>query len=411
LYLQAGEIARNAIPGRQRSRDVIAEQVRLLDEAVARDPAFVSALCMLAQVHLRAYWFNFDHTPARLDLARKATDAAARLKPDAGEVHLTRAVFHYWAYRDYEPALAELALARRSLPNAPEVPFYIAAIERRQGRWEQSIRLFEEAVQLDPRDASLLVDLSYNYSALRRYDEARRVRDIIITWQPQNFEFRILRANADWDEKGDLTPLETLASSDMGSTADSNVVADLRLRVSLLQRDYPAAEKALAEYRLPEFVAAGWITPREYNEGLVARGLGDADRATAAFLRARERAAATVSARPDDGKALIVLASVDAALGRKEDAVREGQRAVELLSVARDAFDGSRMLGRLATVYADAGQLEEALGVLENAVSLPNGPTYGELKLSAAFDPLRQEPRFEKLVALLAPKDRSPAAR
>jgi TolB-like protein len=406
LYLRAREIARNAVPGRQSSRDAIAEQVRLLDEAVARDPTFVSALCMLAQVHLRAYWFNFDNTPARLDLARKPLEAAARVKPDAGEVHLTRAVFHYWAHRDYDPALAELALARRSLPNAPEVPYFAAAIERRQGRWEQSIKSFEEAIQLDPRDPSLLVELSLTHSALRRYDEVRRLRDIIITWQPQNFEYRILRAETDREETGDLTLLQTVASSAAARTADPNVVADLRLSVALFARDYPAAEKALAEYRLPDFVARGVITPREYYEGLVARGLGDEERAAAAFRRARERAAAAVSARPDDARALIALASIDAALGRKEDAVREGERAVELLSVARDTYEGPRLLGRLAGLYAEVREPERGLDVLEKAVTLPGGPTYGDLKLSAAFDPLRDDPRFQKILASLAPKER-----
>ncbi|CAN5782891.1 hypothetical protein BH20VER1_BH20VER1_05170 [soil metagenome] len=405
LYLRAREIARNERPGAQSSRDAIAEQIRLLDEAVARDPAFVSALCMLAQLHLRAYWFNFDNTPARRELARKAIDAAARLKPDAGEVHLARGIFHYWAHWDYEPALAELALARRSLPNAAEVMLFAAAIERRQGRWEQSIRSFEEAIRLDPRNASLLVELSYNYIALRRYDEARRVRDIIITWQPHNFEFRIFRADTDRDEKGDITLLEALASSEAARTADPNLVADLRMRIAFDRRDYPAAEKALAEYRLADFVGFGFITPRDYYEGLIARGLGDAGRSTAAFLRARERAAATVSARPDEGRALIVLATIEAALGRKEDAAREGQRAVELLSVTRDANLGPWMLRWLAGVHAELSNREEALDLLEKAVALPNGSTYGDLRLWVSFDPLRDHPRFEKILASQAPKE------
>ena len=152
LYLRARESFRAAIPG---DSDAIQKQVTLLDEAVARDPAFVPALCLLSQIHLQAYWFNLDHTPARLERASKALEAAARLQPDAGEVHLSRAVFHYWGSRNYVPALAELALASRSLPNDADVLYLMGLIERRQGRWEEAIGTMERAFVLDPRNASL----------------------------------------------------------------------------------------------------------------------------------------------------------------------------------------------------------------------------------------------------------------
>jgi Predicted integral membrane protein len=395
LYLRARESFRAAVPG---DGDAIQKQVALLDEAVARDPAFVPALCLLSQTHLQAYWFNLDHTPARLERASKALEAAARLQPDAGEVHLSRAVFHYWGSRNYVPALAELALASRSLPNDADVLYLMGLIERRQGRWEQSIGTMERAFVLDPRNASLLLELAFHYGALKRYKDAKRVLE-----NAEDLDLQILRGEIDFAENADLTRLQNVLSS-APATADQNRLANKRGSVALLERDYPVAADALSTYRLPDFSSTGFVTPRDYVEGVIARGLGDAPKAEAAFLRARERAAAAVTARPSDAKALMVLAGIDAKLGHKEVAIREGERAVELLPVASDALDGPVMLVRLAAVYAEVRETDRALDVLQQAVSLPNGPSYGDLKLGEDFDPLRKEPRFEQIVAALAPK-------
>ncbi|MFN2507846.1 MAG: hypothetical protein ABR589_03640, partial [Chthoniobacterales bacterium] len=410
LYLRAKELRRNEFPGMLRDREALDEQTPLLREAIARDPGFVSALCMLAEVHLRAYWYNFDHTPARLELARKCIDTAAGLKPDAGEVHRARARFHYWGYRDYDRALAELALARRSLPNDADLFFLSASIERRQGRWAESNRSFEQAARLDPRNLLLLQEYSSNHTALRNYDEARRVLDSVIRLQPDRLDFRVARADVELDATGDVSPLADVASRIDVTEGDVNSLAQVRMRVALLQRDYQAAERALAEYRLPDFVRAGFITPREYYEGIIARRLGDMPRANAAFLRARDRAAEAARARPDDAKALIVLGAIDAGLGRKEDAVVESERAIDMLPVAKDAFDATSMLARLARIYAELGETTRAIDALERAVLLPGWLHYGDLQLDDSFDRLRGEERFQRLVAMLAAKA-APSAR
>jgi serine/threonine-protein kinase len=142
----------------------------------------------------------------------------------------------------------------------------------------------------------------------------------------------------------------------------------------------------------------------EWSQAIAARGVGDESRAKVAFLAARDRAAAAVSERPEDGKALIVLAQIDAALGRKEDALREGARAVELLPVAKDALVGDALLSRLAGIYAQVGETTRAFELLEKVSQIPYGITYGSLKLDEIWDPLRGDPRFEKIVASLAPK-------
>jgi TolB-like protein/Flp pilus assembly protein TadD len=402
LYLRAKEIAQSSTTF---LRQPLQEEIRLLDQAVARDPAFVPALCLLARAHLQIYWFNFDHTEARLDQAKKAIDAAARLQPDAGEVHLARAVFYYWGSRDYAPALAELSLARRSLPNDAEIPFFTGLIERRQGQLEDATRHLEEALNLDPQNAQTIAELSTTYGVCRRYSDSARVLDAGLRWKPNDFGFQLYRAGVDRDRSADLRRWEEMLSGDAARAADADTVAANRMLVALEQRNFREAEKALAACNQTDINNPVGNFPREMYAGVVARGLGDPAKAHTSFLAARERASLAATRQAGDAKALIILALIDAYLGRKEDAVREGEHAAEMLPVTKDALDGTAILVYLASIYAQVGPLGRALDLLDQGAHLPNGPSYGELKLGLDWDPLRADPRFEKIVASLAPKD------
>jgi TolB-like protein/cytochrome c-type biogenesis protein CcmH/NrfG len=400
LYLRAKEIER---AGRS-TRESLTQQIALLDQAVAQDPAFVPALCLLARGHLELFWSNYDHTPARLELGKTALDRAARLQPDTGEVHLTRGILHYWGARDYSRALEELAIARRALPNNADIVYFSGAIARRQGRWEESTRFLEAAVALDPRNATTLIELATtNYVALRRYDDAARVCDGVLVWK-RDFASEMSRARVDRLARGDWRRMETVLAGPAAKALSPEQLAVSRLDLAFLQRDYQAAEQALSATKAADFPGAGYVTPREWYAALIAEGLGEREKAQAAFTAARERAAANVAKRPDDGKALMILAEIDARLDRKEDALRQAQRAIELLPVSEDALDGLRILSRFAGVVARAGDASRALEILEDVVAKPSGPHYGELKLDERWDPLRKEPRFEKLLLSLVPK-------
>ncbi len=403
LYLRAREIGRSSALEATEG-EWIQKQVTLLEGAVTRDPAFVPALCHLAFAHLEAYWWNHDHTPKRLELARTAIEAAARLQPDAGEVHRARAQFYYWGHRDYAPALAELALARRSLPNDADVLVFLGAVARRKGQWEQSIRTTEDAVVLDPRNPRIAGELARAYHALRRYAEERRILKNSLTWKPEEFSFHVDQASIDLSANADPRALRNVAFGEVAKKAEPDEAADVQLSVALAERDYHAAEQALSAYHQPHFSSEGFFTPREYQDGRIARGLGDTNRAKAAFSVARNRAAEAVNARPQDAKAVMVLALIDAALGRKDEAAREGERAVDLLPVTSDAVDGATLVGRLATVYAEMGDTDRAVAHLEKAVALPHSLHYGDLKLDERFDSIRKDPRFEKILMSLAPK-------
>ena len=406
LYLRAKDISRKGSPGRE-ERD---KAVALLEQAIARDPTFVSALCLLAVTHLSYYWVAFDETPARLELAERAIQAAARLEPDAPQVHLARAFSHYWAKRDYDSALAELALARRSLPNDADVVFLIGSLQRRQGKWEEATRHLQIAAALDPRNIGYQIDFAGIFRQQRRYTEAAKVLDAALAVEPDNFDLQASRADLDVTAFAEFARVREVASGNAAKSGPPDRVALFRMQAALAQRDYAAAQAALAAYRPKEInQAAGFVVPREYYEGVIAAGLGNADQARAWLLAARERAAARVAARPQEGIALVTLSQIDARLGRKEDAIREGERAIELHAMTGDKLQEGSSRNRLAVIYAQLGEIDRALDILEERIKQPNGPSYGGLKVSADWDALRSHPRFEKLVASLAPKTPPPA--
>jgi tetratricopeptide (TPR) repeat protein len=167
LYVRAKNIL--LTPGSIEKADTL-RVVDLLNQAVARDPSFFDAYCQLAYAHDALYFFGPDHTSARLASAEAALQAASRLRPDAGETHLARGQNLYWAYGDYDGALAELEIARQTLPNDARIFRLTGYIQRRQGRWEESTRNLERAVELNPRDSETLVmGIAVNYWFLRRY--------------------------------------------------------------------------------------------------------------------------------------------------------------------------------------------------------------------------------------------------
>jgi serine/threonine-protein kinase len=319
-------------------------------------------------------------------------------------VQITRALFHYWGYRDYARALTELDLARRSLPNDARIFGLSGYIERRQDKWEEATRNLEQALTLDPRNVVNVSELAAQYIMLGRYSDAAKTLDGALAWKPLDFNLAFLRADIDANWKADLHRWKEVVDSEAAKTADPNDLITARLNLALKERDYRHAEQILTAEGGAEFDDNGFFTPRQWNQAIVARGLSDESRATAALLVARQRAAAAVRDQPEDGKALIALAQIDAALGRKEEALQEGERAVELLPVSQDAVWGDALLSKLAGVYSRAGETNRAFELLEKVTKIPFGVTYGSLKLDEVWDPLRTDPRFEKIVVSLAPK-------
>jgi serine/threonine-protein kinase len=380
--------------------------IDLLNQAVTRDPAFVEAYCQLAWTHDLLYLFGLDHTPARLALADAAVQAAFRLRPDAGEVHLAHAQNLYRGYLDYNGALAELEVARHSLPNDSRIFELTGYIQRRQGRWEESTRNLERAADLDPRNVDILQQIALSYADLRRYADEKLALDRALAIEPNDAEMKETRASADFDWKADTRPLhQTIDSIRATNPAAIPSIAGDWLNCALAERDAVAAKNALlGSGENPPLHDEAVHFNRPFITGLIARMMKNDDEAHAAFTAARAEQEKTVQAQPDYGPPLCVLGLIDAALGRKEEALREGRRAVELLPVQKDAINGPLMYAYFAMIAAWTGDKDLACEQLAIAIRYPSSLSYGRLKLLPFWDPLRGDPCFEKIVASLAPK-------
>jgi serine/threonine protein kinase/tetratricopeptide (TPR) repeat protein len=380
----------------------------LLNRAVVHDLAFFEAYCQLAWVYDHLYFFGLDRTPERLALADAAIQTAFRLRPDAGEAHLTRAGHLYRGYRDYDGALAELKIAGKALPNDARLFELKGYIERRRpgGNQEEALRNFERAIELDPRNFFMLVQTSLSYDLLRRYRDEEAVLDRALAVQPNNAETAVTRAFVKLDWKADTRPLHKLLDElrAKGPSAIQNV-ADSWLTCALAERDLGAAADALAALGENSFGNETVKFSPRFIEGLIARMTKDESKARLAFTAARAEQEKIVQAQPNYGPALCVLGLIDAALGRKEDALRESRRAVELLPVEKDAISGTRMIVCLAMTAAWVGEKDLACEQLATAIRHPIRLSYGELKLMPFWDPLRGDASFEKIVASLAPKE------
>ncbi len=384
--------------------------IELLDEAVKRDPSFFDAYCQLAFAHEQLYAVSgFDHTPARLALAEAAVQAATRLRPDAGETHLARAQYLYYGLRDYAGALAELEIARRALPNDPRLFELTGYILRRRGQQEEGLQNLQRAAELDPRNFDTLQQIALSYQFLGRYAEAIAALDRASAIVPDNVGTRTARAEYELFWKGDTRPLHQTIDAILaqGPGAIASAAGDW-LDCALAERDPAAAERALvAVGDNPYWVESTIILSRSFGEGLLARMTKDEARARTAFEAARAQQEKIVQGQPDYGPTLCVLGLIDAALGRKDLALDEGRRAIALTPLEKDVKNGSLVLQYFAITAAWAGDEELALQQLEAGLRAPVASemlSYGALKLFPFWDPLRGDPRFEQIVASLAPK-------
>src|SRR4030095_834452 len=346
FYNRAKNFLLDTVVGSTATRKTsLLKAVDLLDQAVTHDPTFFQAYCQLAWTHDNIYFDGWDRTPERLALAEAAIQAAFRLRPDASDVHLARAWHLYWGYRNYDGALAEVESARPSRPNDPWVFQLIGYIRRRQGRWEESTQNLERAVDLDPRNFALLRQIAILYDDLRRYADQQAVLDRALALRPDDLEVKIDRANVEADWKGDTSPMHQLIdqihAQDPGALPS---VADYWLLCALADRDSTAAANALAALGDNSIGTEKIKYGPRLMEGLIARMAKDDAKARGAFTVARAEQEKLVRANPDDAGALCILGLIDAGLGRKDEALREGRRGVELLPVERDARSGAAMV-------------------------------------------------------------------
>jgi tetratricopeptide (TPR) repeat protein len=278
-------------------------------------------------------------------------------------------------------------------------------IDRRQGRWSEATRNFERAVELDPRNVKILMETGDNYRSLRRYSSASRLIERAVIISPGDYWVRIWRGLLPFFERADTGPLRTeltaILKEQPGAAAE---IADMIFRCAMAERDSAAVNRALAAIPAEGISPGGnFIFPREWFVGVAARTFNDAPTARDSFSAARVLEEKITHDQPDYAQAWSLLGRIDAALGRKEDAIREGRRACELLPLSKDAGAGAGLITNLAVIYAWTGEKDLAFEQLAVSAQIPNGVTYGELKLDPQWDLLRGDPRFEALAEKIVP--------
>ena len=402
LYVQSKDVLAASVY--TRGRENREEALRLLEKALGRDPNFLLALCQCVRVHSELYLLGMDHTPQRLAMADAALAKAIKVKPDAGETKLARAIRAYCSL-DYLTARAELNAALERLPNEPTVFEFRGFLNRRQGRWREAEADLNQALSLDPLNFYYLQQVSQSDEKLRRFDHMTEMMRRALALIPRDPGARIHLAEAEFFARGDVQPLQQTLDQIVKEDAQmAPAVAVNLVHLSLCRRDFPAARRALELMPATGGTEESFAFPHAWYAALVARTAGDSAEAKSAFVEARGQVEKILEAQPDYPEALALLGLIDAGLDERERALTEARRAVELLPVSRDAINGALAIQYLAVVCAWVGERKEALDQLEVVAGIPSDVNYGQLKLHPFWDPLRGDPRFERIVDSLRPK-------
>jgi serine/threonine-protein kinase len=400
LFIQGQDLANQP----DQTRKSYAKAEGFFEEAIKRDPTFAAAFAGLSRVESGIYHY-LDPTPAHRDKARAAADEALRLQPDLPEAHLALGFSYYYGDRDYNRALAEFEIARKGLPNEAQAYLAIGAIQRRQGKWTESTLNLEKAAALDPKNASVLINVGFNYIAQRKFDVADKIFDRAILAAPQSASARALKGYAAALRTGDFSVGENLLAG-LSRGADSDgAITYIRVWALSCQRRSAEALQALHQFPGDVLSAPYGSIPKAFLEGVAYYCEGDKQKARAAFEQARPVAERLVRESPDDAQRRAMLGQVLAALGQKEVAIAEGKRAVALLPESEDAFGGPMIMLALAQIYTWLGEDAEAIRLLDHLLEVPNGVTVPLLNVDPAWDPLREDPRFQALINKYAATD------
>jgi TolB-like protein/Tfp pilus assembly protein PilF len=384
---------------------------QLYKQAIALDSNFALAHARLSAVMSQIYHW-YEPTQEVKETARREADESLRLQPDLGEGHLALGLYFYYEEGNYQEALRELNLAANTLPNDGDVGLYIAAVQRRQGHFNEAIAAYQKAEAIDPRNSVTLYDAAQTYFGIRDWPNAVKGMDRVLALAPDSLNVKIQRAYMEFFWKGSTAPIKAVLESFAPNLDPDGIVTFSRWDVALMDRDPDSAERALTSARLEKFVApTGIPLPKSYLAGCVALVRKDAAAAQQEFETARPILEQVVMTSPQDGIRHAQLGFLYALMGRKDDALREGRRGAELTPVSKDIINGNTVEGFLALIYARNGDADHAIQLIEPLLVTPfavdycdNSITLADLRQRWEWDPLRNDPRFQKILASPEPK-------
>ncbi|MEY2577946.1 MAG: eukaryotic-like serine/threonine-protein kinase [Verrucomicrobiota bacterium] len=401
LYLKARPYESN--PDRLFEDFKLAE--RLYAEAIQHDPDFALAYARLSATLARIYHW-FDPTDERKAEIKKNVDKALALKPDLGEGHLALGLYYYWTEANYEKALEQFRIASAALPNDSEIAYISAAIRRRQGNWKDNLELLKKSEAVDPGNANVASEIAFTYAFVHDWRQAAQRYDRVVVLAPDSANFKINRAYLDLYKNGKTDALKAALVKIPAGVDPSGLVTRARWDLAMLDRDFTAADLAMASYPLDVFQSDGMPMPKSFFRGCTALARGDTSAAQTQFATALPAFESAVREAPTTGLRHANLGLIYSFMGRKEEAIREGRRAVELEPESKDALVAPWMKGFLAMIYVRNGDLDSALPLLEHGLASPFPVdntncciTHNDLRKRWQWDPVRNDPRFQKLLA------------
>ena len=407
LFLQGRKLEKN--PAFEIAAYKAAEA--LYNQAVVVDPGFALAHARFAITLGLLYRFRgpSEELKAR---ARAEAREALRLQSNLGEAHLAQGLYRYRVERDFERALPELEMARRLLPNDTEAEITIAFIHRRQGQWREALAGQRRALSRDPHNNEYEHELHATACLLRDWPAAAEHADRALALAPKMGPLKAERALVDLWQNGNLVPLQKISANLSGFSDQEGNVAWGRWDAAMLSRDFTAAQAAMDSFpfeTLPSVLSAP--VPKTYLEGCIWLGQGQNARAQEFFEMARPSMEAETIAHPNDALRHARLGLLYSYMKRKENAVREGKRAIQLTPVAKDAIDGHQWMCNLALIYARVGDADQAIALIKSLLQQPGcvsplneaSMSLSELRLRWQWDPLRSDPRFQEILAAPEP--------
>jgi TolB-like protein/Flp pilus assembly protein TadD len=401
LYLRANQIAHN--PDTLLEDYKTAEQLYM--QAIALDPNFALAHARLGSTRAEIYHF-YEPLDIWKAKARGEAETALKLQPNLAEAHFALGQCIYWIDGEYDHALAEFATAQRLSPNDANIGSLVASILRRQGRWQEALRAFEGIEKLDPQNPNIVRNLLFTNTALRQWEDAARWAARMRAMAPASLVAKVQSGYVDFWWKGDTQLLKSLLGQVPAGSDPDGAVASCWWEVAMIDRDFAAARAALQRSALNElsYTNAG-ATPKSFFQGCVELAEGKQAQAQKFFELARPYFEKAVEEAPLSADRHANLGWFYAFAGRKDEAIREGKRAVELKPESKDAFDGAIMNCYLALIYARVGENDLAIPLIERLLKTPGAVdsvdysiTVNDLKYRWEWDPIRDDPRFQKLI-------------
>ena len=405
LYLRGREAElRGVRPGSYGTNIIPTENVRaalsFYSQAQAVDPSLAVARGRLALMLMRAA-ATYDTTEARREQARLEAETALRLEPGLFEAHAALASYWGWRRRDVERAIAEWERALAGAPHRPDVLLRLADAYIRVGRWDDAVAAYERAMRADPRNLEAAFYAALAYTRLRRDEEGMRAYDRAIALSPDNHMIRVIKGHTYLRWQGTPDTLAAVLRSVPRGWDPDGMATWARYTVLRVQRRYADA-LVMLDSSASELSRDGLVyQPTSLMRAQCYEALGDRVAARAQYEAARAMLTDSVAARPDDGSIHAALGLVHASLGRKQDAVREADRAMTLAPVAEASPAATAFMGIAVEVFGRVGELDAAFERLELLLAMPAGreATVPYLRLWPGFDPLRADPRFDNLLA------------